>query len=228
MTDLHRFVLYGKEATSLLHDMLNPLGALSIRLETLRNTKKEDQEVRQAQEILKRLERLVTGARRQLRRETIKETVSLHTEIENVFSAVADQAKALGVTLELKGEDQKIWTDSILIYKILQNLITNALDACVNQGEGIVTVETAKDRDAVHITVTDTGEGIKLVNQGRIFEPYFTTKHKTEGAGLGLSLVRELIEGQFHGALSLISSSQRGTTMHIMLPLQTIAEPTSD
>jgi signal transduction histidine kinase len=66
--------------------------------------------------------------------------------------------------------------------------------------------------------VSDTGSGIAPQDQSRIFEPYFTTKHEREGTGLGLSLIRELIEGEFGGSINLVTSDGEGTVMQVKLP----------
>jgi signal transduction histidine kinase len=215
LTDLHRFALYGKEASSLLHDILNPLSALSLQLETLKRGKKA--EVKQAQIILKHLEELVTGARRQFHQQAVREAVSLHNEARAVFSSMAPRAKANNVTLTIKGPDQVVWTDPILIYKIMQNLVANALDASTTKG-GTITIEITKEDAWLILTVSDTGSGIAPQDQSRIFEPYFTTKHEREGTGLGLSLIRELIEGEFGGSIDLVTSDGEGTVMQVKLP----------
>lgn len=98
------------------------------------------------------------------------------------------------------------------------NLIMNAAQAIA--GTGSVTVSTHRDARAVRITVADTGSGIDPSLHERVFQPFFTTKPQGQGTGLGLSVVREIVE-QHGGQVSLSSQAGRGTTVTLQLPLTT-------
>ncbi len=96
------------------------------------------------------------------------------------------------------------------------NLIVNACQAMLEGGR--VTVTTATDEGGViRATVTDTGTGIPPENLERIFKMYYTTK--TDGTGIGLALVRRVVE-LHHGSVEFLSTVGRGTTVIVRLPLE--------
>lgn len=95
------------------------------------------------------------------------------------------------------------------------NLISNALDAM--NGTGILEISTTRDGDYVQVELTDSGSGIPSKIQSRIFEPFFTTKSVGDGSGLGLDVVRRIIENRHQGTLSFRSRPGR-TTFTVCLP----------
>lgn len=104
------------------------------------------------------------------------------------------------------------------LYQILVNLTRNALDATEGRGQPvIVSLESAADR--VEFKVIDRGTGIPPEHLPRIFEPGFTTKPAGAGSGMGLSVVRDLVERMFEGRVSIDSTVGRGTTVTVALPL---------
>jgi signal transduction histidine kinase/CheY-like chemotaxis protein/ABC-type uncharacterized transport system substrate-binding protein len=129
--------------------------------------------------------------------------------------------------------------DPVQVHQVIMNLCTNAYHAMRESG-GVLSVSLAEtvihpadDRVAARsippgnyacLTVSDTGAGIPERIQARIFEPYFTTKAKNEGTGIGLSVARGIIES--HGGLiTLESEPGRGATFQVLIPiLQTAPE----
>lgn len=99
----------------------------------------------------------------------------------------------------------------------IENLIKNAIDAM--KGKGTLTIEVAKEGNYARINVSDTGKGIPKSHQTKIFEPGFTTKKR--GWGLGLSLVKRIIEDYHFGKVRVLSSEiGKGTTMQVLLKLK--------
>jgi two-component system, sporulation sensor kinase D len=97
---------------------------------------------------------------------------------------------------------------------VLENLVKNAIDAMA--GEGKLNFEISKENSKVVIDITDTGKGISKSNWNTVFEPGYTTKKR--GWGLGLSLVKRIVE-QYHGGKIYIKWSEpsKGTTFRIEL-----------
>ncbi len=97
---------------------------------------------------------------------------------------------------------------------VLENLVKNAIDAM--SGDGKLNFEVSEENGKVTIDITDTGKGIPKSNWNTVFEPGYTTKKR--GWGLGLSLVKRIVE-QYHGGKIYIKWSEpsRGTTFRIEL-----------
>lgn len=90
----------------------------------------------------------------------------------------------------------------------------NAIDAI--EGKGSVHVLVSKNDKNIFVDITDTGRGIKSTHLKTVFEPGFTTKHR--GWGLGLSLVKRIVEGYHKGSVYVLKSEpNKGTTFRISL-----------
>jgi signal transduction histidine kinase len=103
-----------------------------------------------------------------------------------------------------------------LIRQVLDNLLTNALDALGAAG-GSVSVLTATEGERVRVEVADTGAGIAPEMLPRIFDPFFTTKEAGKGSGLGLAVATTLAEA-LGGALTVESKVGAGSRFRLWLP----------
>jgi PAS domain S-box-containing protein len=133
---------------------------------------------------------------------------------------------------DIKADDSVISADPTQIHQILMNLCTNAAYAMREKGGvlevRLVEVELAsqdtelipdlKPGQYVKLVVSDTGTGIESSVKERILEPYFTTKDKGEGTGLGLAVVHGIVKS-FDGAIMVDSEPGKGTVFQVFLPL---------
>jgi signal transduction histidine kinase len=110
-------------------------------------------------------------------------------------------------------EDIEMKADQHLIEQVFVNLFTNAIHAM--DGSGSLTVSASRADGVVKITVSDTGPGIPEKDIPRIFDPFFSTKHK--GTGLGLAIVYNIIQ-KHYGKITVASSPGKGATFTILLP----------
>ena len=100
--------------------------------------------------------------------------------------------------------------------QVWTNLLDNAIDAVPAEG-GVISIRTAREQDGVRVTIGDNGPGISAADRERIFDPFFTTKAVGKGTGLGLGIVRKLLE-VYDGRLTLESEPGR-TEFTVHLPL---------
>jgi len=108
-----------------------------------------------------------------------------------------------------------IGSDPGQIRQIFLNLLTNAIHAC--QDKGTITIMIYPESNGVKADVKDSGTGIPEENLNKIFEPFYTTKSPGEGTGLGLFVIKGIVE-QLKGTISLYSKYGEGTVVSIFLP----------
>lgn len=105
---------------------------------------------------------------------------------------------------------------------VIENLVKNAVDAM--SGKGTITISLGTDRSNQYVVmrVTDEGKGISEKNIKQIFQPGFSTKkkytHKKRGWGLGLTLVKRIVENYHKGKITVKSEVGTGTTFAVWLP----------
>ena len=129
-------------------------------------------------------------------------------------------AKKRGVTLRWEPGASGVFLqgDPNALYRILTNLIHNAVDASTEQ-RGTVTVRLEQEETALRLTVRDQGAGIASAHLDRIFEPGFTTKPLGAGSGMGLVVVRETTRHMFGGEVTVESAFGKGTVFTVILPI---------
>jgi two-component system NtrC family sensor kinase len=107
-----------------------------------------------------------------------------------------------------------------MINQVFLNLLVNAGQAI--EGEGKVVVRTRREGEGVHISISDTGRGIKPEDRQKIFAGGFTTKAVGIGTGLGLAISKKIVEETHGGSLSFESEIGVGTTFHIRIPIEQV------
>ena len=115
------------------------------------------------------------------------------------------------VSFEINQQNEGLEIDSsrALMGWVLENLIRNAVDAM--EGEGKLTLSVIEDGAKVYLDVEDTGKGIPKSRFKSIFQPGFTTKKR--GWGLGLALVKRIVEEYHNGNISVVSSDPNTSTV---------------
>ena len=133
-------------------------------------------------------------------------------QVELMHSKIEDQN--IRVVSRIFPSDLKLLADPDLIDQVMINLLLNAIDALVNQKEGMITlVASVNLNNRTVIEVTDNGTGISQDAMDKIFMPFFTSK-KT-GSGIGLSLSRQIM--QMHkGSISVRSRTGNGATFTLV------------
>ena len=103
--------------------------------------------------------------------------------------------------------------------KLLQvfiNMLVNASHAIINNGR--ISINSSIDKDKINITFEDNGSGITQEHLEHIFDPFFTTKPVGKGTGLGLHIVRSIIDNH-NGRIDVNSIVDKGSTFNIYLPI---------
>jgi PAS domain S-box-containing protein len=132
---------------------------------------------------------------------------------------LASLPKTVRLDLSIPDDLGRVAGDATQLQQVILNLCVNARDAMPKGGSLTVTGDTFTIEDSgphVRIRVTDTGDGIPIDVQRRIFEPFYTTK--AQGSGIGLALVSSIVE-RHKGFIEFESSPGKGTEFRVILPL---------
>ena len=147
-----------------------------------------------------------------------REPCDLNAVVEEVLHAAAPGSATLGAALD--GALPPVAADRLVLRRILENLVGNAIESLAGRDGGTVTVSTEQARPAgqaarVRVTVSDTGPGMSRAELDRAFDDFHTTKEG--GTGLGLSIVRRLVL-DLDGALRIETAPGEGTRAIVELP----------
>jgi hypothetical protein len=167
-----------------------------------------DKDVKRLSVIADRFSKI--GSRPELQLEYLNETVE--RAVQYMKSRISSK---VALSLRLSPDDHGVLISDPLFEWVMENLVKNAVDAM--GGEGSITITTGMEKGKVWIEVADTGKGIARKNFKNVFSPGFTTKKR--GWGLGLTLVKRIIE-DYHGGKIYVKDSEigKGTTFRIDLP----------
>ncbi len=235
MSQAYRFVEFGRLASGIFHDLMNPLAALSLNIDRIadapqaRTTLSED--ARRAKRAAAHMQSLLGSMKKHLVREGAQELFSVRTVLEEVTGILASYARERTVKLRLSApEDLHLYGDPVSFTQALTNLISNAIQSyrLAPEAASDSSSRTARDvtvtlsREAGHavICVRDYGKGIAEDDVSRIFDPFFTTKEREEGLGLGLSLAKRIAEKDFHGTITVDTALGEGSAFTLYLPIR--------
>lgn len=194
----------------------NKYGQLNEKqMEYIQKVRKGNQTMIDLVDMLLNISRIETG-----RLPVDIQEVTVRSVIEDVLEEVAPQVEQKNHTIEKKyTDDGAIKTDPKLLRIVVQNLCTNAIKYTPDGGTITITLTA---RDGKHaLLVQDTGYGIPADQQDKIFGKMFradnTRKKSIDGTGLGLYLVKSIVE-KLGGTIGFTSTENVGTTFTVLLP----------
>lgn len=219
-----RFSTVGTMASSILHDLKSPMHTIKIYTEALRKISGSEEAVDLADEIITQIDKLVSMVQEILDfsrgvSSTNMRKIEIGTFVDNVFSFLEKEIKNHNLTLNKKLEyTGPCVLDPDKIERVFFNIVNNAIDAMSDHGSGVITVATKSIDNKLQIIFRDTGKGIPEEIQKNIFDPFFTFGKK-HGTGLGMSIVKKIIE-EHNGVIEFETGKGKGTTFYIYLPLR--------
>lgn len=155
--------------------------------------------------------------------------IEIHSLIEEVLTDLEPLAQEKKVELIRKSQEVREKADEvlfltgsdILIYRMLYNLVENAIK--YNRKDGTVMVSVLREKNEVVLTVSDTGNGIDEAFREQIFEPFFrvdkSRSRELGGVGLGLVMVREVVRVH-DGTIKVYTNKHLGTTFEVKMSIE--------
>ena len=215
----------GRLASTVAHEINNPLESVVNLLYLARKAESPEQQDQYLEYAEREINRVSHIARQTLGfyREAAQFTrIPISSLLQTLLQVYQGKLRSKKIDVNLDVDPNlEITTRGGELNQVLSNLITNAIDACTAGGCLRIAAKSTSETDnaGVTITVADDGQGIDPENLSRVFEPFFTTK-KDVGTGLGLWVVKQIVEAN-HGTVNIDSSTdpeRRGTTVTLRLP----------
>jgi signal transduction histidine kinase len=225
-TELARFdeatlASIGEEMARMMHDLRNPLAIASGYTEMLSSVQTDRERADLTKKIKKQfelMERMAGDVLAYSRGETKTLVKEVHVDrfLSELQAQLEPELTRRGVRLLLDpGFEGTAYFDEVKLLRAIHNLARNAVEA-MPEG-GTFRVSTTRNGDRIVWTFSDTGQGIRADVKDRLFSP-FATSGKLGGSGLGLVTVKRVVE-DLDGRIQVESSSGRGTTFTIVLPV---------
>jgi len=224
----------GQLAAGVAHEVNNPLAGILIYIKLfLKKYKEKKLQTEKTEPQLLKMEKETERTSRIIRNlldfsrqsEPALRPVDLNKLVEAALSLVGHQISLENIRLEKKLDMQLplVLADFDQIQQVLINIILNASQAMPNGGNLTITTSVTErtkigesSKNTAKIDISDTGVGISKENLSKLFNPFFTTKEKGKGIGLGLSVVHGIIE-RHKGKIEVESEPNEGTTFAIYL-----------
>ena len=218
----------GRVTAGIAHEIRNPLSGIYIYLKALKKIYNQMGDITKVVSIIDKIElasyKIESIIKRVMDFSKPSQPQFSMTDLNNYIDEVT---KLTSVTLRKSGirfdkyldpNIPKCFAEPHLIEQVILNLITNAAEAMKEfQGEKLIVLKTFKKDNHVVISVKDTGPGIPLSRQSKIFDPFYTTKYNS--SGIGLSICQRIILDH-GGSLRFHTSENGGAKFIIELPLK--------
>ena len=219
----------GTLASSLAHELNQPLTAVATYCESARDLLENDPDAEtlamvrealdeaaeqavRAGQIVRRLRDFMSNGEMERRVESLQRLMNE----ANALALVGSREHGIDVQLSLDPRADLVFVDRIQVQQVLVNLIRNAIDAMMDSRVRCLAIRTSREADdLVRVTIEDTGSGINEAVAPQLFQPFVTSKQN--GMGIGLSICRTIVEAH-GGRIWFEQGSNGGTAFHFTLP----------
>ena len=229
LVQAEKIAAVGRLASSIAHEINNPLEAVTnllFLLETATDEPARRRYLAQAQAELSRVARISTQTLRFHRQSTKAKSTSMRDVLDSVLTLTRGQVNNAQIHLKTRYRtERQIIAYEADLRQVFANLVGNALDASKQNGRILINVRDATDwttgEQGINVSVADNGAGMSEETRQHIFEPFYTTK-STTGTGLGLWVCDEILRN--HRAKVRVRSCQdpkrHGTIFSIFFPIE--------
>ncbi|OFZ23623.1 MAG: hypothetical protein A2202_04665 [Bdellovibrionales bacterium RIFOXYA1_FULL_36_14] len=219
----------GQLAAGVGHEINNPLAIINGYIELFEAKINKDEysktellnNIQKQKMAANRIANIVSGLRSYACKNDVEVVrIDMHEVIDNVLDMLYMVFEKANVNIIKEYSKGNFWIlgNFNKFQQVITHLLSNAKDATEYNKRRIIVIKTMIDEDWGVVKITDNGTGMTLEVQEKIFDTFFTTKEVGKGSGLGLGIVKNIIEAS-GGNIDLISQPQMGATFNIKLPL---------
>lgn len=213
-----KLAAYGEMIGNIAHQWRQPLSILTMILNKLNiqfkvgslTEESLNESISNAFDTIDFMTQTINDFREQVEPSKEKVTYSLVKSIEKTIAIVQKSFSMSGITISLNiPQEIKLFGFPEDIKQIALNLLNNAKDAIISNdiSDGVININGEFKGEKLVVTINDNGGGIKEEAIEHLFEPYFTTKHKSQGTGIGLYMTKRIVEERLDGLISAYNTS---------------------
>lgn len=225
-----RLAAMGEMIANIAHQWRQPLSGLGLIVENLKDAYDFDdltkpyfeEQVDKTRRLIRQMNRTIDDFRDFFNPTSQEESFVLEDSLRACVNFVEGQLKLSGITMNMSMEEGlAVYGHQNRFSQVILSLIQNAIDALAGEDRDVkqIWIESEREENRIRVRITDTGEGIPQAVIDRIFEPYFSTKGKQNGTGLGLYLSKTIIEKNFGGDITA-SNTAKGACFTVVLPVR--------
>ena len=226
-----RLATMGEMIGNIAHQWRQPLNIIALiiqefyisgQLGTLTNEKLEKEYTR-ANSVLQYMSDTIDDFRTFFQHSEESELFSVNDALSSISTLVSKGLEHNNIVMDVSvDEEVHIYGHNNEFVQVLLNLINNSREAILSQKrEGRIQINASYSDNNILVTVLDNGGGINANDMEQIFEPYFTTKHQTQGTGLGLYMSHQIIVNNMNGSI-FAENRGDGTCFSITLPRENL------
>lgn len=233
-----RMASLGMLSSGIAHELSNPISAVYNASQLIErdfeelfdengNAQDAKESIRMSMEVLKvasnQTREIIRGLTNYSRLES-KEMIlgDVHQCLDNSIMLIQSKLSDIQIEKDYSKEIPLILCYYTELTQVFLNLISNAIDAIQDkgEGEGLISIRTAIDKRFVKVTVTDNGIGMSLETSQSIFKNFYTSKEPGRGTGLGLAISQSIVK-KHHGSISFETEKNVGSTFTTLFPMDT-------
>lgn len=222
ISDIYKLAEIGKNSSAIFHDLMNPLTAVSLNLQQIKDTNSQSY-LKDALIATEKMEKFILAIRQHIKQESFKQYFCLNEEIDQVLQIMHHRLIKNNIKIRL------IIPKTIRTYgsrhkfsQIILNLLSNAIDSYDNLSKKDKDIKLSlllTDDNNIKLSIRDNGCGIDPKNINKIWDMFFSTKNSIHaGSGIGLAAIKRIAEKDFHGQITVKSKLDNGTKFVCCFP----------
>jgi two-component system, NtrC family, sensor kinase len=204
----------GEMISNIAHQWRQPLSMITslasgVKVQKMVNISTQESELKALDDIMKSAQYLsstIDDFRDFFKPDKEKSQVKLNNIFEKIFKLLSLKHKNNDIKIIKNIEEITLNTFENELIQVFINILNNAKDALENSEDKLLFIDAYEDKEKIIIEIKDNAGGIQKENIQRVFEPYFTTKHKSQGTGVGLYMVKEILTRHMNANIEVENS----------------------